>query len=107
MESLTWLGNYWKSRHAKLAVAIRRLLTGILEGAKEPRRALPDLYLSHGLAERATELYAWCIEMDEGDVLNWTGLVKSLRAARDAAAPQYLAAALERFPDHPELLALK
>ena len=38
----------------KLAVAILRLLKGILEGAKEPRRALPDLYLSHGLAERAT-----------------------------------------------------
>jgi len=107
MESLSWLANYWRARHERLAVAILRLLKDFLEGSKHPRRSLPDLYLAHGLAERAMELYAWCIEMDEGDALNWVGLVKSLRAARDAATPQYLAAALERFPDHPELLALK
>ena len=99
MESLTWLGSYWKARHETLAVAILRLLKGILEGAKEQRRALPDLYLSHGLAERATELYAWCIEMEPGDIGAWAGLITALRVLRDPTAEQYLAAARERFPD--------
>jgi tetratricopeptide (TPR) repeat protein len=106
MESLRWLGDYWKARHERLAVAILRLLKGILEGRKEPRRALPDLYMAHGLPERASELYAWCIEMDQADPANWAGLVQSLRAMRDPTADQYLAAARERYPGDPVLARL-
>jgi len=106
MESLSWLGNYWKARHERLAVAILRLLKGILEGTKAPRRALPELYMTHGLPERATELYAWCIEMDGTDPLDWAGLVQALRAVRDPNADQYLAAARERFPKDPVLARL-
>jgi tetratricopeptide (TPR) repeat protein len=103
VESLSWLGNYWKARHERLAVAILRLLKSILEGNKTPRRALPDLYMAHGLPERAGELYAWCIEMDGTDPSNWAGLVSALRALRDPNADQYLAAAKERFPQDPQL----
>jgi len=104
--SLSWLANYWKLRQDRLAVAILRLLKAYLEGEKQPRRALAELYLSHGLPDRAAELFAWCIEMDGKHVEDWAGLVRALKATGEPAVGQYLSAAQERFPGAPELAEL-
>jgi tetratricopeptide (TPR) repeat protein len=104
--SLSWLANYWKLRHDRLAVAILRLLKAYLEGQKQPRRALAELYLDHGYSDRAAELFAWCIEMDGKSVEDWAGLVRALKTSEDPAVGQYLSAARERFPGAMELAEL-
>lgn len=105
-EALQWLATYWKDRDERVAVALLRALKGYLQGIRLTRRSLPELYLAHQLPFRAVELFAWGIELDEGEAMNWVGLVKSLQAAGNPAAADYLAAARERFPGHPALAAL-
>lgn len=105
---LQTIAEYWKARgFEKLAVDLLRLLKDVLEDRRPQRRALADIYLGHGLAERASELYAWCLEKDGDEPAIWAAMVRSLRRIpQSERAEEFRRMAIEKWPGNPEVLAL-
>ncbi len=105
---LQTIAEHWHSRGEEaLGVDVLKILKGVLENLRPPRYTLPDAYLRHGKPARAAELYAWCLEKDGEDPHTWAGLVGALaRSGQLADASSYLHIGLEKWPNHPELIAI-
>lgn len=102
------LAEYWRGLGKEdLAVEFLRMLKSVLLDDFPPRRAVADAYFRHGMAARAAELYAWCIEVDGEEPGVWAGLVRATAASGDPdTAARFLDAGLSKWPGHPELSGL-
>jgi tetratricopeptide (TPR) repeat protein len=102
------LAEYWRTMGREdLAIDFLRLLKAVMKDDYPPRRAVADAYLRHGLASRAAELYAWCLDVDGEEAGVWAALVRATAVAGDPrAAAQLLGAGLHKWPTDPELVGL-
>lgn len=97
---LQTLAEHWRRQGKEaLAIDLLKLLKDVLQDRRPSRSSLPDAYLRHGLASRATELYAWCMEKDGETPEVWASLVEALRQAGDQErALSFLAAGRAKWP---------
>lgn len=102
------LAEYWRGMGKEdLAVEFLRMLKAVMCDEFPPRRTVADAYLRHGMAKRAAELYAWCIEVDGEEPGIWAGLVRATAASGDPeTAAQFLDAGIAKWPRDPELVGL-
>ena len=81
------LAEFWRGMGKEdLAVEFLRMLKSVMMDEFPPRRAVADAYLRHGMAARAAELYAWCIDLDwrRARRLGWAGARHcGIRRSRD------------------------
>ncbi|MBK8801957.1 MAG: glycosyltransferase family 2 protein [Fibrobacteres bacterium] len=98
---LQTLAEHWRKQGKEsLALELLMLLKDVLQDRRPPRSSLPDLYLRHGLPERAAELYAWCTEKDGETPETWASLVEALQQVGDQQrALSFLAAGRAKWPD--------
>lgn len=97
---LQTLAEHWRTRgNEPLAIDLLKILKDVLQDRRPKRSSLPDAYMRHGLASRATELYAWCLEKDGDDPEVWASLVEALQRAGDPErAASFLAAGRAKWP---------
>lgn len=97
---LQTLAEHWRNRGKEpLAVDLLKILKDVLQDRRPKRSSLPDAYLRHGLASRAAELYAWCLEKDGDDPEVWARLVDALQQMGDSdRAASFLAAGRVKWP---------
>ncbi len=100
---LQTLAEHWKNRGKEgLAIDLLKILKDVLQDRRPARSSLPDAYLRHGLASRASELYAWCLEKDGETPEVWASLVAALvEAGDDERAEAFRVAGRSKWPDHP------
>ena len=108
MVPLQNLAEYWRGMgKEELAIDFLRMLKSVMADDFPPRRSVADAYLRHGMARRAAELYAWCIDVDGEEPGVWGGLVRATAASGDPeTAARFLDAGLAKWPKDPGLVGL-